>query len=30
MVRMYTQDFLNRAAEKGFTPQSITLQGGGC
>ena len=30
MVRMYTQDFLNRAAEKGFTPQPITLQGGGC
>lgn len=30
MVRMYTRDFLRRAADKGFSPIPITLQGTGC
>ena len=30
MVRMYTRDFLSRAADKGFSPIPITLQGTGC
>ena len=30
MVRMYTRDFLRRAADKGFSPVPITLMGSGC
>lgn len=30
MIRMYTRDFLDRAAEKGFSPTQIVLQGRGC
>lgn len=30
MVRMYTEDFLRRAADEGFAPTLINLQGTGC
>lgn len=30
MVRMYTRDFLRRAADEGFSPTPIPLQGRGC
>lgn len=30
MVRMYTRDFLRRAADEGFSPTRIPLQGRGC
>lgn len=30
MVRLYTRDFLRRAADEGFAPTQIVLQGRGC
>ena len=30
MVRMYTREFLRRAADEGFSPTQIVLQGRGC